>query len=338
MIARRPLVDRRTSLSHHHHRVQDQRFGRAIRALRRRAGLRQVDVAVRAGVSQATVSTVELGHLDRLQVATVRAVAAAVGAEWQPDLRWRGGELDRLLDEAHAALVAGAARHLTDLAWEVHAEVTYSVYGERGSIDLLGWHAGSRRTLVVEVKTSLTSLEETLRRHDAKVRLAPRIGDERFGWRAVDASPLLVLPAGSTARRHVARHAAVLGRAYPLRGGALRTWLGAPASPAGGLLFLSPTLRGGAIQPRTTPSRVRPTPAALLSAPPAPSTVGGDDRASATVVPDSREWAGVDSSVPGDRWRRHGHDDRIAESGAIDGRSAGPRPGGSPPAISRGDG
>ena len=75
------------------------------------------------------------------------------------------------------------------------------MYGERGSIDLLAWHEASRTLLVIEFKTELTSIEETLRRHDSKVRLAPGIARERFGWDpAVDAR-LLVLPEDRTARR-----------------------------------------------------------------------------------------------------------------------------------------
>ena len=88
-------------------------------------------------------------------------------------VRWRGGSLDHLLDARHAASrreheSAGSLQP----GWTVQPEVSYSVFGERGSIDLLAWHASSRTLLVIEVKTELTSVEETLRRHDAKVRLA----------------------------------------------------------------------------------------------------------------------------------------------------------------------
>jgi hypothetical protein len=40
--------------------------------------------------------------------------------------------------------------------------VTFSIYGERGSIDLLAWHSETRTLLVVELKSELTSIEETL--------------------------------------------------------------------------------------------------------------------------------------------------------------------------------
>jgi hypothetical protein len=119
--------------------------------------------------------------------------------------------------------------------------VTYSIYGERGSIDILAWHEASRTLLVVEVKTELVSIEETLRRHDAKVRLGRRVAEERFDWRPASVARLLVLPNAATARRRVQRHAAVLDRAYGARGDALRRWLVTPAGAVGGLLFVSLT-------------------------------------------------------------------------------------------------
>ena len=257
--------------------MHDERFGRAIRALRRRQGLRQVDVARRAGVPQSTVSAVERGHIDGLLVRTVRAVAQAVDAAWDPAVRWRGGELDRLLDEEHARLVGRAAADLPRFGWEVRLEVTFAVYGERGSIDLLGWHPGARILLVVEVKTALTSVEETLRRHDTKARLARRIAGERFGWRAVGTASLLVLPASSTARRRVGRHDAVLRVAYPLRGDDLRAWLREPRVPVSGILFVPPIARDAAIHSGVTPRRVRrPRPSAIEASP--PPAIVPDDR------------------------------------------------------------
>ena len=237
--------------------MQDDRFGRAIRALRRKKGLRQSDVASRAGVTQSTVSLVERGRVGRLQVTTTRASGRGVEAEWHPAALGRGGELDRLLYEPHATLVGAAATRLTTLGWEAHAEVTYSVYGERGSVDVLGWHPGARIALAVEVKSVLVSIEETLRRHDAKVRLAPRIAADRFGGAGVRAGSLLVLPETTTARRHVARHDVVLRPAYPLRGVAVRGWLCDPHGPAAGLLFLPAIVPGDATRRVATSRRVR---------------------------------------------------------------------------------
>lgn len=219
--------------------------GRRIRALRHYRGWRQVDLAARSGESRDVVSRIERGRIADMPVRRVAAIARALDADLVVSLRWRGGELDRLLDEGHAALLGRVAELLRASDWITESEVTYAVYGERGSIDLLAWHASTRTLLVIEVKTELTSIEATLRKHDEKVRLGARVAAERFGWRAASTARLLVVPNASSARRRVERHGAVLGTAYPVRGGVLRAWLRDPTDgsasgrPVSGLLFVS---------------------------------------------------------------------------------------------------
>ncbi|CAN5795643.1 hypothetical protein BH24CHL5_BH24CHL5_04010 [soil metagenome] len=224
--------------------VDDQRVGRIVRVLRHRRGWRQCDVAQRAGLTQHDISRVERGYAGLMSVVKLRRVAAALDADLVVTVRWRGGEIDRLLDEGHAALVGWVMATLTRMGWEVRPEVSYAIGGERGSVDVLAWHAATRTLLVVEVKTELTSVEETLRRHDAKQRLAAELGAGRFGWAAPSSvCRLLVLPDLSTPRRHVARHAAVLDHAYRLRGAAARAWLRKPDGPVSALVF-APLTRG----------------------------------------------------------------------------------------------
>jgi transcriptional regulator with XRE-family HTH domain len=218
----------------------DIRIGARFRGLRHRRGWRQADLAARAGVSQDVVSLIERGRLDLVSLEKIRRVALELDAEFVIQLRWRGGDLDRLLDEGHASLVGRTAALLRNLGWEVRAEVSYSIYGERGSIDVLGWHEATRTLLVIEVKTDVVSVEETLRKHDEKVRLAGRIVAERFGWRPRTVGRLLVLPGLATPRRRVERHASVLQVAYPARGAAIRAWLRGPEGALSGILFLQP--------------------------------------------------------------------------------------------------
>jgi transcriptional regulator with XRE-family HTH domain len=219
--------------------MDDVRIGRQLRAIRHERGWRQQDVADRAGISQPAVSLVERGHLDAMPIQRLRLVARALEAELALTVRWRAGDLDRLLDEDHAGDVGQTGSWLGRRGWDLRNEVTYSVYGERGAIDILAWHAPTRTLLVVEVKTELTSVEATLRRHDAKVRLAAGIANERFGWRPVAVARLLTLPDTPTARRRVARHAAVLDAAYPLRGADVRAWVQSPTGAPACLAFLS---------------------------------------------------------------------------------------------------
>src|SRR3954454_24002654 len=65
----------------HDVRMDTLRFGRSMRALRRRSGLRQVDVAARAGVSDTMISRVERGLVDAIPYARLRRIGEAVGAE-----------------------------------------------------------------------------------------------------------------------------------------------------------------------------------------------------------------------------------------------------------------
>lgn len=218
----------------------DIRVGARYRALRHRLGWRQADLAARAGVSRGVVSLIERGRLERVSIAKLRRVAVALDADFLVQLRWRGGDLDRLVDEGHASLVGAVAKVLTECGWLVKVEVSYAIYGERGSIDILAWHPATRSLLVVEVKTELTSVEETLRKHGEKARLAARVAHEQFGWRSAATARLLVLPELSTPRRRVERHRAVLDTVYPMRGLAVRKWLTRPAGAQDGLLFMSP--------------------------------------------------------------------------------------------------
>jgi transcriptional regulator with XRE-family HTH domain len=226
--------------------MDDVRAGRTIRAMRLRLGWTQRYLGQRSEVSQQEISVLERGHLDRTPLRVVRAVVRALDGSAEIDIRWRGGALGRLLDSRHAALTGLAANLIADAGWEVAPEITYSEFGERGSIDLAAWHASARTLLVVEIKSELTSLEATLRKHDEKVRLAPTVVAARFAWHPSAVARLLVLPDVRTAHRRVALAGPVLDRAYPIRGWTMRRWLRVPAGRGDGLIYLPGTTgRGG---------------------------------------------------------------------------------------------
>lgn len=218
--------------------IDDERLGAALCAIRRRAGLTQAHLAERGSVSRRTVARIESGNVRSVTVQTVRSVFSAAGAYARIVASWNGAALDRLLDERHAALVERAARVLQARNWTTMVEQTFSEYGERGSIDLMGWHDPSRSLVVIEVKSALGNLEETNRSLDTKVRLAPRLMRDKIGM-PVCVSRILVLPSESTVRRVVAQHATTFGAAYPARGREIRAWLRRPDGPLAGLWFLS---------------------------------------------------------------------------------------------------
>ena len=176
------------------------------------------------------VSEIERVHIDAKQVRTVRRLLNALDADMSLDVRWRGGEAERLVDEDHARLGGIVAQRLERLGWTVRTEVTYSEYGERGSFDVLGWRPESSSLVVVEVKTELLSAEATLRKMDEKVRLAPKVVGERCGWHPRLVSRVLVLRATSVNRRRLRSHAGVFGASIPDDPVVVRRWLADPGT------------------------------------------------------------------------------------------------------------
>jgi transcriptional regulator with XRE-family HTH domain len=237
--------------------VDDIRIGLVCRALRRRAGWRQADLAKRAGVSQDQISRIERGLLGGIPYHTVRNVFAALGARFDGVVAWRGGEIDRLLDERHASLVGQAAAVYRANGWEAIPEVTFQRYGDRGSIDLLGLHPPTRSASINEMKSDILSVEETHRRHDVKVRLAASIVEERFGWRPKAIGRILVVPEETRIRRAVGRHAAVFGAVYPASSREVRSWIRQPSGSLAGIWFLSPTRPARDRRAPGGPKRVR---------------------------------------------------------------------------------
>lgn len=238
--------------------MDDHRVGRALRALRLRAGLRQTDVAVRAGVSQSLISAIENGDCRSVTLETLRTIFRVVGAGFDGQVLWRGPALDRLIDARHAALVEAAAVRLVRSGWDVLPEVSYSEYGERGSIDLLGSRRDRRAAVVEEVKSDLARAEETLRKLDEKARLVGEtIAYARLGWRPLVVGRILVLPDTDRARRQIRAHAAVFDAALPARGPLVRGWLRDPAGPMAGILFVADITPEGTNAARPGIQRVR---------------------------------------------------------------------------------
>jgi transcriptional regulator with XRE-family HTH domain len=214
------------------------RLAANTRALRVRARLRQADLAVKAGVPREVISEIERGIHARASIEDLEAIARVLGAQLDVRVRWRGEQLDRLLDEAHAATVAAALQRLARDGWIARVEASFSIWGERGSIDILAWHAATATLLVIEVKSLIPDVQATIHDLDRKARLGPEVA-ARFGWHPISIARLLVVAESPTSRGRVHRHAVVLDAALPTRGSELRRWLRDPIGSVRGLLFLS---------------------------------------------------------------------------------------------------
>lgn len=230
------------------------RFGLQFRGLRVHKDLRQQDVGGIAGLSRAVISRIERGLIDNLQVRWLDRAAAALGATIEIRLRWHGEHLERLLDEAHAAIVDRTVSMLRATGWEVAVEVSFSIWGERGSIDVLAYKASQGILLVIEVKSVIPDSQSTLHDLDRKARLAAKVAADR-GWEVGLVARLLVVGDSATSRRRVERLAATYQAAFPMRARAVTHWLSAPEGPMSGLLFLPYAPRGSAS--RSGPGRQR---------------------------------------------------------------------------------
>jgi transcriptional regulator with XRE-family HTH domain len=252
------------------------RLGRSLRALRIRLGWRQSDGAVAAGVSRAFISKVERGQIRHSDLDRLERVCQALGADLDVRVRWRGEALDRLLDEAHAALVDRMVSELRAAGWEAAVEVTFNEFGDRGSVDIAGWHPDTRSILIVEVKSVVADAQGTLLPLDRKARLAPKIGRSR-GWEVQGVSKLLVIADGSTNRGRVARLTSMFDAALPVRNREVRRWLRSPVGTIAGLLFLPDAPPGSARRRSAARQRVNRPSRALISPGRPPRVASGQE-------------------------------------------------------------
>lgn len=189
---------------------------------------------------------------DLLRIADALDVAIRLTAAWQ------GGELDRLINSRHSGLHESVARWMAKQpGWELAPEVSFSVFGERGVIDILAWQSATRTALVIELKTEIVDVNDLMGRVDVKRRLAGDIARER-GWKAAATIAVWVIVAdGTTNRRRVRAHSTALRTAFPHNMHLVSGWLASPTAPISALTFWSSAQQGDTSQPLATVKRVR---------------------------------------------------------------------------------
>lgn len=222
----------------------DDRMGRLLVAIRRKSHLSQRALAIAAGVPREDVMHIEAGDVGRVPLDRTRRVFVAAGGRTHLATWWNGAAADRILDERHAALVERAVGVFQRRGWTTAVEVSFSEYGERGSVDVLAADQRHLAVAVGEIKSDLGSLEETNRRLDVKGRLAPVIAQRQFGWRPKVVGKILIVPEASTIRRIVAAHALTMASAYSTQGRAVRERIRDPSRSMSGLWFLSEVAAG----------------------------------------------------------------------------------------------
>ena len=218
--------------------------------------MRQEDVGRIAKLSRPLISRIDRGRIENIQLGQLERAAAALGATVDLRLRWNGEQLDRLLDEAHAHLVELVVSSLREARWEVSVEVSFSVWGERGSIDVFAFHPPTGIVLVIEVKSVVPDSQQMLHALDRKARLAAELATDR-GWKCRGVARLLVVGDSATSRRRVARLSTTYATALPVRGREVRRWLDDPRIPMSGLLFVAYAPRGSVMTSQPGQQRIR---------------------------------------------------------------------------------
>ena len=236
--------------------MDDLALGRLFRELRIRLGWRATDVASRAGISDSTYSRIERGQIDRIKVDTIRKVGAVLEVRVLLETRWRGAAIDRVLSSRHAAMTETVARMLIDAGWEIHPEVSFNHFGERGVVDIVAWHAATRTVLLIELKTALADVNDLLAVTDRRRRLAAIIA-KPFGWDPDLVGQWVVVAASRTNERRVADHRVALRSAFPSDGRSVKGWLARPISPMSALWFLPDSHPTGRRRASAPTQRVR---------------------------------------------------------------------------------
>jgi transcriptional regulator with XRE-family HTH domain len=236
--------------------VDDARTGSVFRAVRIRRGLTQEQVGIAAGLSRAVVSAIERGDLEGPSLRLTRRVAGVLGISLRLSPTWRGAEMTRLLDERHAELEASVVERLLAAGWIATPERSFSIWGERGSIDVFARHPVRDALLVVEVKTRLVDLQDLFSTLDRKQRLGPELA-RADGWRPTATASVLVLPEETWARNAVRQHQPLFRAALPGRTADVRHWLENPRGDLRGVWFLLNDAPGSAKRRAGGVQRVR---------------------------------------------------------------------------------
>jgi transcriptional regulator with XRE-family HTH domain len=231
----------------HHAPVNDLQLGLGLRAARLKRHLRQVDLAGPAGVSPSVLSRIEHGDFERVPMRALRRVAGKLGVTLEIVPRSAGGEFERVLNARHAALGESVAAWIAAHAgWVVAPEVSFSIYGERGSVDLMAWHEATGLVVVIELKTAIVDVDELLGTLDRKRRLAISVAASR-GWEAGSVSVWLLISSTHTNRRRVGEHGTLLKSALPRDGRAFAPVFAHPERGAASGIAFWPNLPGAKV-------------------------------------------------------------------------------------------
>ena len=212
---------------------------------------------MRATVPRSAISKLERGGGRELRLEIMVRIVEALGGRLALQIQWQGGDLERVINARHSALHESLARSFLALPdWVLAPEVSFSIRGERGVIDIFAWHAATRTLLVIELKTEIVDVNDLMGKVDRKRQLAVEIGRER-GWHALTVAVWVIVADSKTNRRRVTAHGTTLRAAFPADGRSVAGWLREPRQPIARLSFWPDARDTGTRQDLATVKRVR---------------------------------------------------------------------------------
>lgn len=190
--------------------------GMMVRDLRVALGWSQRDLAVKAGVSQPWVSSVERGRSRDVTMATIEKLLGAMGARLLLDVSAPFLSESRQRDPVHAQCTSHVSRRLNRTGWRVATEVEIGGDRSRGWIDVVAWHPETGLLLVIEIKTELRDLgaiERSLNWYEREAWAAAR----RQGWRPRRVLGCLLLLSTDAVDRRIRENRDALDRMFSIR-------------------------------------------------------------------------------------------------------------------------
>jgi transcriptional regulator with XRE-family HTH domain len=163
------------------------RLGTGLRESRLRAGLRQVDVAERARLSQPFISHLELGRGTDTSIETWAIVAAVLGEQLAAFLE-RAPGADHPRDLEHLRRQRLVIELSSRGGWQAQPELAIDEGSARSrAIDVVLIRPARREAIAVEVWDLLTDVGAAMRSLDGKVatlgrRLMPRVDEAVPLW------------------------------------------------------------------------------------------------------------------------------------------------------------
>lgn len=214
-----------------------------IRTARIARGWTQRQLSDRACVPQSVISAVEAGEGG--EIATLERICVALGGALRLEARFPyAGEGSRQVDLGHARCVGAARRLLVASGYSCATEQEVMDGPWRGSIDLLGFDAVSRRLLVVEVKTELRDAGGLERQVDRYARLSLTVA-RQHGWHVGEVAVAVLVLATAESDAFLVANREVMAGAFPIRGrAAVGSMLDREPIRGRILLMLDPCRRG----------------------------------------------------------------------------------------------